>query len=199
MIETDRLVLRRWREEDLEPFAEMNSDPVVMEFFPSMLERAQSDALARRIDSSFENCGYGLHAVEVKGGARFIGFVGLRPLTDEDALPFAAETEVGWRLARRAWGKGYATEAALASLDFGFSECGLSEIVSFTSVLNEASQRVMQRIGMHRTPAEDFLHPRIARDDRLSRHVLYRISRSEWAAGDQASISLRFEADSNLA
>lgn len=197
MIETERLLLRRWREDDLEPFARMNSDPVVMEFFPSMLDREHSDALARRIDSSFETCGYGLFAAEVKDGGRFIGFVGLRPITAEDGLPFDAEAEVGWRLAHAAWGKGYATEGARASVEFGFSAGGLREVVSFTSRLNERSQRVMEKLGMRRDPAEDFLHPRIAAGHRLAPHALYRLRKTEWREGGQASISLRFGVDSS--
>lgn len=181
-IETERLVLRRWDEADLETFAQLNSDPVVMEFFPAMLSREESDAFARRIEASFDECGYGLFALEVTRGARFAGFVGLHSLAGA-AMPFAADVEVGWRLARSAWGKGYATEAAEAVLAFGFRECEMTEIVSFTSQVNVRSKRVMQKIGMHRDPAEDFLHPRVEAGHVLSPHVLYRLTASEWETG----------------
>ncbi len=180
-LKTGRLTLRRWREADLEPFAAMNCDPAVMEFFPTMLDRDQSDALAARADSSIDVDGYGLWAVEVKGVAPFIGFVGIRSLA-ADTLPFVADAEIGWRLAAESWGQGYAPEAALAVLRFGFEECGLREIVSFTSTVNERSQRVMRKIGMQRDAADDFHHPRVAAGHLLRRHVLYRLTAEEWRA-----------------
>jgi RimJ/RimL family protein N-acetyltransferase len=175
---TERLILRRWRPEDRQPFAEMNSDPAVMEFFPNSLSRGQSDDLARRADELFDRYGYGLFAVEIQGGESFVGFVGLSPFSADDPspLPFAPGVEVGWRLAHGAWGKGYAPEAARACLELGFG-AGLEEIVSFTSVLNERSQSVMRKIGMHRDPGEDFDHPRVAPSDPLRPHVLYRLRR----------------------
>lgn len=176
---TERLVLRRWRSEDRGPFAAMNADPAVMEFFPGALSREQSDGLAQRADELFDRFGYGLFAVEVRDNEPFVGFVGLAPFTTDEPspLPFAPGVEVGWRLAHGVWGRGYAAEAATASLDFGFS-AGLDEIVSFTSVLNERSQSVMRKIGMHRDPAADFDHPRIANGHPLRPHVLYRVRRS---------------------
>lgn len=191
-VESDRLLLRRWRESDLEPFAAMNADPEVMEYFPTLLDRARSDALADMADRGFDEDGYGLWAVQVKGGPDFVGFVGLRSLL-HDELSFG-DAEVGWRLAREAWGKGYATEAARASLDFGFAERRLEEIVSFTSVRNERSRRVMERLGMRRDPSEDFDHPRIEPGHVLRRHVLYRLSRREWLGG-QASSRRRSSSD----
>ncbi len=179
VIETERLILRRWRESDKAAFAEMNSDPVVMEFFPAMLTAEQSDALAAHADAGFDTVGYGLFAVEVKGGLPFAGFVGLATLEGSD-LPVPGDAEVGWRLCERAWGHGYATEAATASLRFGFETIGLGEIVSFTSTTNLRSQAVMRKIGMHRDAADDFEHPRVAEGDPLKHHVVYRLSASEW-------------------
>jgi ribosomal-protein-alanine N-acetyltransferase len=178
-IVTERLVLRRWRTEDRAPFAAMNADLAVMEFFPAPLSTAESDDLARRADALFDRVGYGLFAVEVLDGEPFIGFVGLSPFASADPspLPFAPGVEVGWRLAHGAWGRGYAPEAAAACLEFGFTHAGLEEIVSFTSVLNERSQSVMRKLGMRRDPADDFDHPRIAETDPLRPHVLYRLRR----------------------
>lgn len=179
-IETERLVLRRWRASDLEPFAALNADSKVMEYFPYPLEPGRSDAFAEHIEAHFDTHGFGLWAVEVKGGEPFIGFVGIRSLSKEPDLPFEAEAEVGWRLAYSAWGRGYAPEAARASLEFGFCECELGEVVSFTTVANERSQRVMQKIGMRRDPAEDFDHLRIEPGSPIRRHVLYRLTAGEW-------------------
>jgi ribosomal-protein-alanine N-acetyltransferase len=178
---TERLVLRRWRPEDRAPFAEINADPAVMEFFPSVLTSTESDALAERADGEFDERGYGLFAVEVADGEPFVGFVGLHAFTlDEPSpLPFAPGVEVGWRLAADAWGRGYAPEAARACLAFGFDQIGFDEIVSFTSVVNERSQTVMHKIGMRRNPTDDFEHPRVPAGHLLRPHVLYRIQRPE--------------------
>ncbi|WP_433345543.1 GNAT family N-acetyltransferase [Microtetraspora malaysiensis] len=171
MIETERLVLRRWRESDREPFAALNADPEVMEYFPSTLTRERSDALADRLEAEFEECGFGLWAVELSG--EFIGFTGLS--VPRFTAHFTPCVEVGWRLARSAWGHGYASEAARAALDHGFGTVGLQEIVSFTAVVNTRSRRVMERIGMRHDPDGDFDHPALAQDSPLRRHVLYRI------------------------
>lgn len=179
-IRTERLLLRRWRGDDLAPFAAMNADREVMEYFPDVLSAEQSEALAARADASFDRCGYGLYAVEVVGGPPFVGFVGLHPLEAETDLPFRAEAEVGWRLARAAWGHGYATEAARACLCFGFQSCGLGEIVSFTSVANRRSEKVMERIGLERDHSADFDHPRVEAGHHLRPHVLYRLSAPAW-------------------
>jgi RimJ/RimL family protein N-acetyltransferase len=170
-LRTARLVMRRWREEDREPFAALNADPAVMEHFPGLLTRGESDALVDRIEAAFETDGFGLWALEV--GGEFIGFTGL-------ARPgFRPEVEVGWRLARHAWGHGYASEAARAAVTFGFDEVGLTEIVSFTVPANVRSRAVMERIGMTRDPADDFDHPRVPAGSPLRRHVLYRIHPDE--------------------
>ena len=169
---TSRLRLREWRADDLEPFAAMNADPRVMEHFPSVQTREQSDAFVERIQAHFVEHGYGLWAVEpLDGSANFVGFVGLQHVSFE--APFAPAVEIGWRLAYDAWGQGYATEAARAAADFAFGPAGLDEIVSMTTVANERSRAVMRKIGMHRDPAGDFDHPRVD-DPRVRPHVLYR-------------------------
>ncbi len=172
---TDRLVLRRWRESDLAPFAALNSDPVVMEHYPSPLSRAESDAMVARIEAHFAAHDFGLFAVEVRDTGEFIGYVGLWP-TDFDAA-FTPAVEVGWRLARTSWGHGFATEAARAAVVDGFERLGLDEIVSFTALLNERSWCVMERLGMRHDPADDFDHPKLPPGHRLERHVLYRLRR----------------------
>jgi RimJ/RimL family protein N-acetyltransferase len=173
-LHTSRLLLRRWRPEDLDPFAAMNADPVVMEhFFHGVRTRDETAGFMRRIEDEFERRGFGLWAVEVPGAAPFVGFVGLHEAVFE--APFTPAVEVGWRLAHPHWGKGYATEAAEAALAFGFNQVGLKEIVSFTNVGNVRSQRVMQRIGMVRDAAGDFDHPAVPAGHPIRPHVLYRI------------------------
>ena len=176
---TERLILRRWREEDREPFAALNADPLVMEFFPEPLDRALSDELIDRIEADFVRLGFGLWAVEVAGVAPFIGFVGLSEPTFTSH--FTPAVEVGWRLDRAFWGHGYATEAADASVAFGFGVLELEEIVSFTVPENRRSRRVMERLGMTNDAADDFDHPRVPVGHRCRRHVLYRLTRAGWA------------------
>jgi ribosomal-protein-alanine N-acetyltransferase len=178
-LRTERLVLRRWRDEDRAPFAAMNADPRVMEHLLAPLTPAESDALVDRIEAEFDEVGYGLWAVEVVDGPAFIGYVGLHRAPFD--AHFTPAVEVGWRLAREQWGHGYASEAARATIAFGLAEgsggAGLDEIVSFTSPANERSWRVMERIGMTRDPRDDFDHPNVPAGHRLRRHVLYRIAR----------------------
>lgn len=171
-VETERLLLRPWRDSDLAPFAALNADPEVMEFLPSVLTREESDAAAARVRAHFDRHGFGFWAVEVRGGAPFAGFVGLAVPRFE--AHFTPCVEIGWRLARAHWGRGYATEAALGALAYGFGELGLHEIVSFTVPANVRSRRVMERIGMVRDPLDDFDHPALSPGDPLRRHVLYR-------------------------
>jgi RimJ/RimL family protein N-acetyltransferase len=160
-------VLRQWRDEDRAPFAELNADPEVMRYFPSTLDRERSDAMVDWASGLIDERGWGLWAVEVPGVAPFVGFVGL------NVPPFMPDAvEIGWRLAREHWGKGYATEAAREALRFGFEELGLEEIVSFTTVSNTPSRRVMEKIGMAHDPSRDFDHPNVP-DGPLKRHVLY--------------------------
>jgi RimJ/RimL family protein N-acetyltransferase len=177
-IETERLLLRDWKDEDAAPFAAINADPRVMEFFAKRLDRADSDAFIQRVRDNIAGEGFGLYAVEVKETGKFIGFVGLaRPAFDAHFTP---AVEIGWRLAREAWGQGYASEAARAVIDHAFGVLGIDALVSFTAEWNRPSQRVMEKIGMRRDPAEDFAHPKLAADHKLSRHVLYRIDRAAW-------------------
>jgi RimJ/RimL family protein N-acetyltransferase len=176
-LRTDRLLLRRWRPEDREPFAALNADPVVMEHFVTCLTRGESDDMVDRIEDQFDDEGYGLWAVEIVDTGQFAGFVGLKLWPATFDAPFAPAVEVGWRLARHAWGSGYATEAARASVDDGFERVGLDEIVSMTSVGHTRSRRVMERLGMTTDPAEDFDHPNVPVGHPIRRHVLYRLTR----------------------
>ena len=177
-LRTPRLLLRRWRNDDREPFAALNADPVVMEHFPKPLDRVQSNTLVDRIELGLEERGWGLWAVEVPGDASFVGFVGLNPATFD--APFTPAVEVGWRLAREHWGHGYATEGARAALDFGFTTLALDEIVSFTTHGNTRSRRVMERLGMRHDAADDFDNPNVPPSDPLRPHVLYRLDRARW-------------------
>jgi RimJ/RimL family protein N-acetyltransferase len=170
-LRTDRLLLRGWRESDLEPWAAMNADPEVREHFPELLTREQSAASMARFQEELDQRGYGWWAVEVQATGEFIGFAGLDPVDEE--MPFTG-VEIGWRLARSAWGHGYATEAALAILAFGFDTLALPEILAMTSTTNLRSQAVMRRIGMTHDPADDFDDPTVP-DGPLRRTVLYRI------------------------
>jgi RimJ/RimL family protein N-acetyltransferase len=174
VVTTDRLVMRRWREADRKPFAALNGDPGTLVFFPSTLSRAESDAYVDRIEAGFAERGYGLWALEVAESGEFIGFTGLAPMPAD--VPGGPDgTEIGWRLVRHAWHRGYATEAARAALGVAFEGAGLPEIWSYTAVLNAPSQAVMQRIGM--TEALRFPHPRIPEGNPLKPHVAYHIAR----------------------
>ena len=175
-LQTERLILRDWRDEDLEPFAALNADPAVMEWFPAVLSRAESDAAAERIRAELAERGFGLGAVEAPGVAPFLGFAGLSVPRFE--AHFAPCVEIGWRLARAHWGRGYAAEAARAALAFGLERLALPEIVSFTAVGNAKSRRVMEKLGMTHDAAGDFDHPSLPPSHRLRRHVLYRIRRT---------------------
>lgn len=175
-LRTERLRLRPWRATDREPFARLNADPKVMEYFPSTLPREESDAVADRIQSHLERHGWGLWAVEIPEVAPFAGFIGLaRPRFDAHFTPC---TKIGWRLAQEFWGKGYATEGARKVLTFAFETLELDEVVSLTAQANVPSRRVMERLGMARDPADDFDHPELSGGHPLRRHVLYRKSRT---------------------
>jgi RimJ/RimL family protein N-acetyltransferase len=172
-IRTERLVLRRWRETDREPFAALNADAETMRYFPGTLDRAASDALVDVIESRFVHRGYGLWALEIATTGDFIGFTGLNePIPD--GIPGAGGVEIGWRLARHSWHQGYATEAARAALDVAFNGVALAEIWSFTAVLNEPSQAVMRRIGL--TEFALFDHPRIPVGHPLRPHVMFHLA-----------------------
>jgi RimJ/RimL family protein N-acetyltransferase len=173
-LRSGRLMLRRWRQTDRAPFAVMNADPVVMEYYPSTLTVAESDAMVDRIEATFMAEGLGLWAVEVPGIAAFIGYVGLWPTRFEAA--FTPAIEVGWRLASGYWDSGYATEGARMVVADGFQRLGFAEIVSFTAAINSRSRRVMEKLGMTHDPQDDFDHPNVEEGDRLRRHVLYRLN-----------------------
>ncbi|MEF9887269.1 GNAT family N-acetyltransferase [Streptomyces sp. P9-A4] len=174
-LRTDRLLLRRWRESDREPWAAMNADPEVREHLGELLTRERSDAVVAAMRADFEARGFGWWALELRETGEFIGRAGLdRVGTD---MPFAG-VDVGWRLTRAAWGHGYATEAALACLAFGFEALGLPEVLATTTVHNLRSQAVMRRIGMTRDPADDFQDPSVP-EGPLRPCVLYRISRED--------------------
>ncbi len=174
-IRTSRVLLRLWRDTDREPFAVLNADPEVMEHFPNVLSRADSDALVDRIVAGIYQRGWGLWALEVTATASFAGFVGLNMATFD--APFTPAVEIGWRLSRPYWSRGLATEAARSVLDHAFRSLDLEEVVSFTAASNVRSQRVMQKIGMRHDPADDFDHPQLPEGHPLRRHVLYRMSR----------------------
>lgn len=174
-LRTPRLLLRRWRSADAAPFAEINGDPRVAEHLPGTMTRTERDALIARIEAGFESRGFDVWAVEAPGVCDLAGFVGLT--VPRRTLPFSPCVEIGWRLAPAVQGRGYASEAARAALDFGFGALGLAEIVSFTVPANVRSIAVMERIGMTRDPAGDFDHPALPVGHRLRRHVLYRARR----------------------
>lgn len=177
---TERLLLRGFTDADREPFAALNADPVVMEHFVSTYGRERSDAFVDRVLQRWSERGWGLWALERTDTGEFIGYTGLWPAEFE--APFTPAVEVGWRLARAHWGQGFATEAALESLRYGFTDAGLDEIVSFTAVGNERSWRVMERIGLVREPEGDFEHPAVPEGHPVRPHVFYRLTRERWAA-----------------
>ena len=168
-LRTERLLLRRWRDADREPFARMNADPEVMRFYTAPYSREESDAFVDRAERQFDEHGYGLWAVEIPDEAPFIGYAGLW------IHPYFPTPEVGWRLDKPFWHKGYATDAARAAIADGFDRAGLTEIVSFTTPLNVPSVRVMERLGMTHDPADDFDHPNVPAGHPYRRHVVYRL------------------------
>src|SRR5437016_1059046 len=176
-LRTGRLLLRRWRDADRDAFAGLNADCEVMEHFPEPLSREESGALVDRIEVGFEHHGFGFWAVELVASSEFMGFTGLALAGFE--AHFTPAVEVGWRLKRSAWGHGYATEAARASLAYGFDQAALRQIVAFTPADNLRSRAVMQRIGMSHDPDDDFDHP-LGPGHPPCQFVLYRISCDRW-------------------
>jgi RimJ/RimL family protein N-acetyltransferase len=184
-LSTDRLILRRWRDSDREPFARINADPRVMEFMPAILTREQSDHLADRIEDHFVEHGFGLYAAELRDEHSFIGFIGL-------AIPFFAAAftpcvEIGWRLSAEHWGKGLATEGVRAVVREAFGNLKIPRLMSFTVPENLSSRRVMEKIGMTHDPADDFDHPSLPDGHPPRRHVLYRLSRTTSASPNPSS------------
>ncbi len=183
--ETERLVLRQWRDADRIPLAAINADPRVMEFFPARLDRARSDAQFDELQGHIDYNGWGFWAVEEKATTALIGFVGIQiPAPD---LPVFPCIEVGWRLAANQWGKGFATEAAQGALRVGFDQLGLPEIVSFTSMANLRSREVMKRLGMRDT-GQTFEHPHVPEGHPLRKHCLYFLSRKQWQAANPSPV-----------
>jgi RimJ/RimL family protein N-acetyltransferase len=174
-LQTDRLILREWRESDREAFARMNADPRVMEFYPATLSREQSDRMVDRLQTHIREHGFGYWALELRETGAFIGYTGIGWVRYE--TPFSPAVEVGWRIAPEYWGQGFATEAARAAVRDGFGRAGLEEIVSMASPMNVRSTRVMEKLGMRRDPRDDFDHPIVEAGHRLRRHVLYRLRR----------------------
>lgn len=194
MIKTNRLILRPWRKTDLEPFAALNADAQVMEHLPSSLSKEESALMMKRMQAKIEEKGWGFWAVSLETNGEFIGFIGMNDL--EHTLfpaPFTPAVEIGWRLAYPFWGKGYATEGALACLKYGFDTLHLQEIVSFTATQNMRSRAVMERIGMHSYPKDDFDHPNLPNGHKLKRHVLYRLEAKEWQKQKRANLILSLE------
>jgi ribosomal-protein-alanine N-acetyltransferase len=173
-ISTPRLLLRRWKPEDREPFARLNADAGVMRFFPKTLSRPESDEIADRIESGFARRGFGFYAAELRESDSFIGFIGLSVPGFE--THFTPCVEIGWRLAERYWNRGLATEGARAVVAHAFEKLGIRELVAFTADQNAPSRRVMKKLGMTRDPADDFDHPGVPQGHALRRHVLYRLS-----------------------
>jgi [ribosomal protein S5]-alanine N-acetyltransferase len=169
IISTERLGLRRWVDSDVEPFVRMNQDTEVMRYFPRPNTAVETIAFITRINTFFDEYGYGLFALELKATGEFIGYTGFAKPRFESW--FTPCVEIGWRLKRDAWGQGYAMEAAKACLDYGFKELGLDRVYSFTALSNTPSERVMQKIGMERVG--EFDHPMIEAGHPLQRHVLY--------------------------
>ena len=178
-METDRLILRQWQASDYPVFAEMNADPQVMEYFPTPLTSAESNALADRLKALIVERGWGFWAVELKATGQFMGFVGLHSQDGDSGIPHAPLVEIGWRLSSIYWGQGYATEAAFAALDYAFEQLAVGQVYAFTALQNMPSQRVMQKLSMVNCQ-QDFDHPKLPDGHPLQRHCLYSIDRTKW-------------------
>ena len=183
ILTTHRLVLRTWKQSDIAKMAAINADPVVMEYFPSAQDLKATKKLIEHINNHYAEYGYALYAVEIQESGEFIGFVGLNVPSFE--IPNFSPTsepvvEIGWCLASRSWGQGFATEAAGAVLHYAFTHLKLDEVVSFTSVSNVKSRRVMEKIGLQHDEKDDFNHPKLDKNSPLSRHVLYRLTRDDY-------------------
>ena len=166
---TQRIVFRKWTDRDIDDFSAMNLDPEVMQFYPSLLSREQTEVSMGAIKNQFEKMGYGLYVVEHRSTNQFMGYIGFSTPSFESF--FTPCTEIGWRLKRNYWGQGLASEGGAACLAFGFSNLGLQKVFSFTAAVNFRSERVMNKIGMTKTG--EFEHPKLPSDHWLRRHVLY--------------------------
>jgi ribosomal-protein-alanine N-acetyltransferase len=172
-LQSQRLTLRRWRPADREPFARINRDPAVTEFMPGVLSQEESDRLVERIETHFERHGFGLWAAELREAGEFIGYIGLAIPRFEAA--FTPAVDIGWRLASSQWGKGLATEGAIAAASYAFEVLALPSLVAYTVPANLRSRRVMEKLGMTHDPADDFDHPLLPEGHPLRRHLLYRL------------------------
>jgi RimJ/RimL family protein N-acetyltransferase len=179
-LKTERLTLRRWQESDLAPFTAMNMDAEVMQYFPSILTPEQTQKMIEKIEEGFSKKGFGLWAIETNQTKEFVGFAGLSE--PSFSAHFTPCTEIGWRIASKFWGQGYAPEAAREILKDAFKRLNLPEVVSFTAKANSNSIRVMRKLGMIRDPKDDFNHPAVEANSRLAEHVLYRLSKKQWLA-----------------
>ncbi|MEO7105441.1 MAG: GNAT family N-acetyltransferase [Rhodoferax sp.] len=177
-LRTPRVLLRQWKDSDIDAWAAMNADPEVRRYFPSVLSRADAQGEADRIRASIAQRGWGMWALEVPGVHPFAGFVGLN-LPGYEA-PWMPAVEIGWRLAPAAWHKGYATEGAAAALHFAFTQLRLPQVVAMSVPTNGPSHSVMERIGMVRDEAADFDHPRVPDGSPLKRHILHRVTSEQW-------------------
>lgn len=175
VIETERLILRTWKDADAQAYFNINQDPRVIEYLLGSLTMQQVTDFMRYMNSQFDEIGMALWAVEEKSTGKLMGYIGFDPIKWE--APFGQTNEIAWRLGSEFWGKGYATEGAKAVLEYGFNKRGLKEVVSFTVPANVRSLRVMEKIGMKRDFAADFAHPKLPADHPLSLHVLYRIQK----------------------
>jgi len=178
-LETKRLKLRQWKDQDYLPFAKLNADPNVMEFFPSVLTNIESDALANKMKTLIAEKGWGFWAVEEKSTGLFVGTLGLHEPTDP--LPFTPCVEIGWRFLHEYWGKGYAVEAGKEVLKFAFDVLELEELVSFTSVKNKRSYLLMERLGM-KNSNENFEHEALPKRHKLREHLLYKLNKNDFYA-----------------
>jgi RimJ/RimL family protein N-acetyltransferase len=183
ILTTNRLILRTWKPSDIPLMAAISSDPLVMEHFPAIQDITATQALIDHINQHYKKFGYAAYAVEIKDTHEFIGFVGLNhpPFAIPNFQPVTLPiVEIGWRLSSQHWGKGYATEAAKAVLHYAFTELNLGEIISFTVITNNKSRRVMEKIGLQHSEADNFNHPKLEENSALSKHVLYRLTRNEY-------------------
>lgn len=180
MIETERLCLRTWRNEDLLPFAKMNADPRVRKFYPSLLNREESDAAVARYRRMHELDGFCFFVAELRETSSFVGFIGMQRMSFQLPAVSLPVVEIGWRLTPEVWGKGLATEGARAVLRFAFAQIQLTEIVAIAVPINLQSRRVMEKLGMTHDAQNDFDNPKVPDGHPFQRHVLYRIDRNAW-------------------